>query len=483
MRFANFQLDNRIRVIGLAVLGALVACGDGDGGTGPPQPPTPVATSIVLKTHDADVSLGAIITLTAEVRDQSGQIMPTAPITWTSRDPAMASVTASGSVRGELAGETWIVASSGLLADSARVQTRFVVAPGEARLRMTGAVQASYTWEGAAIFHDHLGTTTGDAGVILLGAAVDMVNGTASDPGVGIVVPFDPAVGVTLLPALNAAQLQEIDPTDLGVAHACLRVGTSQRFEVYCNSGESSLRIDQTNEPPAVGMEMGSIRGRLVLRAAGWDAEELPSGNYSITPNGKQLTLFADFDIVHAHWTAATMTGSIAGGPFSGQLKELDGAVEWIEGGGLLVAWSSLENTELEPVVLIGMRTAIPGTFPVGAVDPFDLTALPDYSALLDYGNDDLVALSTGGTLSLTTVTPPASTMRWGEMRGRLQATTAIWSDVAGGLTGGTATLDITFHVPALMSSELPITALGARRIARTARPPGLIPRLRRGIR
>ncbi|MFN8666705.1 MAG: Ig-like domain-containing protein [Gemmatimonadaceae bacterium] len=83
---------------------------------------SPVATSIRVKPDSASVSEGATAQLTATVLDQAGLPLATQPaITWSSVQPANATVTSAGVVTGVLAGTATIKATSGALSDVAIV--------------------------------------------------------------------------------------------------------------------------------------------------------------------------------------------------------------------------------------------------------------------------------------------------------------------------------------------------------------------------
>ena len=66
------------------------ACGDG--GTEPPAPPPdpPRATTVTVSPSTAELTaLGETVQLRAEVRDQNGQVMSGAAVTWTSSSAAV----------------------------------------------------------------------------------------------------------------------------------------------------------------------------------------------------------------------------------------------------------------------------------------------------------------------------------------------------------------------------------------------------------
>ncbi|MBC7894398.1 MAG: Ig-like domain-containing protein [Cytophagaceae bacterium] len=101
----------------------LVACG-GDsapptGNPGGGQPNNNQATSLTVTPASLSIPVLGSGTLAATQRTASGGLVSGATITWTSRTPAVAAVSASGGVTGVSPGSAVVVANSGTLADSA----------------------------------------------------------------------------------------------------------------------------------------------------------------------------------------------------------------------------------------------------------------------------------------------------------------------------------------------------------------------------
>ena len=99
----------------------LGACsGGGSDSTGPGQP-LPVLTSIsVSATGSTSITPGNSVQLSAVPKDASGALFNTA-VTWSSNNPAAATVSASGLVLGVAAGTAAISAKSGAIAGSINV--------------------------------------------------------------------------------------------------------------------------------------------------------------------------------------------------------------------------------------------------------------------------------------------------------------------------------------------------------------------------
>jgi uncharacterized protein YjdB len=77
----------------------------------PPPPPAPVVTSVSVSPSTASVLVGATTTLTATVKDENGNVMSGQTVTWSTNNPAVATVSAAGVVTGASAGSATITAT------------------------------------------------------------------------------------------------------------------------------------------------------------------------------------------------------------------------------------------------------------------------------------------------------------------------------------------------------------------------------------
>ncbi|MDE0257893.1 MAG: Ig-like domain-containing protein [Gammaproteobacteria bacterium] len=103
-------------------LALIVACvGDDEAApTGPPEPP--VATTVSISPAALDFSsFGETLQLTAAVVDQNSQTMAGAPVSWTTSDNSVASVSAGGLVTAVANGSATVTATSGSAAGTASV--------------------------------------------------------------------------------------------------------------------------------------------------------------------------------------------------------------------------------------------------------------------------------------------------------------------------------------------------------------------------
>ena len=105
-----------------ATAGLAWVAGCGDGATEPPPPDPPRPTTVAVTPATAELTaLGATEQLRAEVRDQNGQVMTGATVTWASGSAAVATVDPTGLVTAAGNGTATITATAGSVSGSATV--------------------------------------------------------------------------------------------------------------------------------------------------------------------------------------------------------------------------------------------------------------------------------------------------------------------------------------------------------------------------
>ncbi len=111
-----------VRALGALALALLLACDQAA-----PDPPQPAAISVTPTRADL-TALGETVRLTAAVRDQNGQPMPSAAVTWTSGAVAVATVDGSGLATAAANGVATITATPGTVSATATVTVTQAVA-------------------------------------------------------------------------------------------------------------------------------------------------------------------------------------------------------------------------------------------------------------------------------------------------------------------------------------------------------------------
>ncbi|MDE0394341.1 MAG: Ig-like domain-containing protein [Gammaproteobacteria bacterium] len=134
-----------IRLSALVVALAVVkGCGDGDGPAAPPtsEPARPTTVTVSPATVEL-TALGATVQLTAEVRDQDARLMTGATVMWSTSDPSVASVNASGLVTSVGEGMATIRARAGSGEGTAEIR---VAGPERAALEKLYEVTDGPNW-------------------------------------------------------------------------------------------------------------------------------------------------------------------------------------------------------------------------------------------------------------------------------------------------------------------------------------------------
>ena len=213
---------NRRRILVVAAVGLCAAlwtyaCGDGatEPSTPPPDPPQPATVTVSPATAQL-VALGATVQLSAEVRDQNGNAMARATVTWASSAASVATVSSTGLVTAVGNGTASMTATAGAVSGTATVTvaqevSTVVVSPAEATLvhgdtlRLTaGAVDAN----GHAVAGAEFEWTSSDTSVV----AVD-ASGLATGVGLG-----EAEVSATSSGVSDSAALVVAEPTPTTVA-------------------------------------------------------------------------------------------------------------------------------------------------------------------------------------------------------------------------------------------------------------------------
>src|SRR5687768_764626 len=133
------------RLIALAVLVTLPACGGDSASAPPPPPPEPVVTTVEISPNVVTVFMGDTVLLTATVRDQNGATMSGKRVAWASNAPTVATVDSLGRV---------IALTSGSATISATVESK------------SGSIALTSTGPGTT------GAVTGSANVTPAGGSV-----------------------------------------------------------------------------------------------------------------------------------------------------------------------------------------------------------------------------------------------------------------------------------------------------------------------
>lgn len=110
------MLSTRTSAVTLLLgLAALPGC---DTILGPPSDPASIEVSVDRDTVDM---VGTTVLLEAVVRNEDGDVLSDAAVTWSTRDSTVATIAASGLLTARATGETWVIGQSGNAIDSTAI--------------------------------------------------------------------------------------------------------------------------------------------------------------------------------------------------------------------------------------------------------------------------------------------------------------------------------------------------------------------------
>ena len=203
-----------------AVGGIVLLLSCGDGAVEPAPPPAPVAATVTVNPVSATLTaIEETTRLTAEVRDQNGQVMSAVAIAWTSSDASIVAVDASGLVTAAANGSATITATAGSASGTAAVTvaqevSAVSVAPATATLVAFGdtvrlvaeaadanghaVADSEFRWESS----DTLVAVVNDSGLVESLAAGEVTvtattSGVTGAAGLTVVSPLPETVAVS----------------------------------------------------------------------------------------------------------------------------------------------------------------------------------------------------------------------------------------------------------------------------------------------
>ena len=224
----------------VTAVAGLTACGGSDGVTEPPAPPS--VASVEVAPAAASLEIGQTIQLSATTRGTNGSVISGRTVTWSSSEPSVARVSASGLVTGESGGNAQITATaegvSGIA--SVAVTEGRVLEPSE--LCSASSPNAIATFEDAnleAAIRAHFETSPEDLSCSLLSSLVG-VNAASLE--------ITSLVGIQNLSNLTNLNLSFNQITDISAVSGLtslevLSFQKNQITDIKALSGLTSLRV------------------------------------------------------------------------------------------------------------------------------------------------------------------------------------------------------------------------------------------------
>ena len=231
----------------LMVLPFLAGCGDGGGGT----EPAPVATTVAVSPSSATLqAIGGTVQLSATVRDQNGQVMTGASVSWSSSDNGVATVSSGGLGTAVSAGSATLTATSGQASGTVsvtvtQVVTSVAVSPasytivaGEGTIQFTAAVKDA---NGHAVHGAMISWTSSDPSRMSVDAATGLA--TPWEPGPATITATSGGVSgtasVTVLPRPVATV--QVEPSS-----GSILVGETLQMTASPRDGAGNVLVGRT---------------------------------------------------------------------------------------------------------------------------------------------------------------------------------------------------------------------------------------------
>ncbi len=207
----------RVLPLAPAALACFWAYACGDGGTEPtppPDPPRPTTVTVTPATSELS-ALGETAQLSAEVRDQNGQVMVVS-VTWSSNNTSVATVSTSGLVTAAGNGTATITATAGLVSGSATLSVAQQVSTVEVT-PATGIVLPGTTLQLTAEGQDANGHAVAGSEFVWASSdtTVAVVDGTGLVSGIAL---GSAEVSATSSGVTGRAQLEVVEPAPTTLA-------------------------------------------------------------------------------------------------------------------------------------------------------------------------------------------------------------------------------------------------------------------------
>jgi len=211
---------------------ALLACGRDGGSREPIAPRGPIVTTIVVTAPAIPLQVGGTVTLSAEVRDETGAAISWKSVTWASANATVATVSSAGVVTGMGPGTTTISASVDNKSGSAAVSVAQVPVFAVAITPLAAPAVAGDTTPLTAVVSDRDGNAltgrviTWSSSTPMVGTVDGSGRLSAASPGVTTVTARSEGVSGTLAVTVAPAP-GSVAPTITSIEPATLTSGTT----------------------------------------------------------------------------------------------------------------------------------------------------------------------------------------------------------------------------------------------------------------
>ena len=299
-----------------ALAGLAWAAGCGDGATEPPEPPRPTTLTVTPTTAEL-TALGATEQLTAEVRDQNGNVMAGAEFSWASSDDAVATVDGSGLVTAADNGTATVTATAGSASGTAAVTVTQVpdsvaVLPVEATIAALGdtlrLAAEAFDANGRAVAGAEFSWASSDDAVATVdgsGLVTAAGSGTAT-----ITASVGSASGSAVVTVMQSVASVEVSPAAETIGLGSTLQLTAEGFD---ENGDAVAGVEFSWESSddavatvdATGLVTGVAEGMVTITATSGSAQG--TAEISVGPNPDRAALLALYEATDgANWNDGT---------------------------------------------------------------------------------------------------------------------------------------------------------------------------------
>ena len=422
---------------------------DGQVGGAPLTVSAPVPASIVITPGSLSLTLGQSTQLAAEVRDAKGVAIPNQPITWSSKNTAVAPISSTGVINGTTVGQTMVQASADGLTDDAQVSVTSVpaasvtVSPPSLTLAIGDTSRLSATVRDAsnAILTDRAVVWSSSNAAVATVSATGLVTAlTAGSASMSAVVDGITASTAVTVAAPGPAPVASVSAT---LASASLTVGQTTQATAVLKDAAGNVLTGRTITWSSANTDVATVSSSGVVSA-------VSAGSASIiaTSEGQSgaaaATVAAPAPAPVATVTLAASSSTLLVGAtlqVTATLKDAAGNILT----GRTIGWTS-SNTSVASVSPTGLVTGL-------AAGNVTLTATSETKT---------------GTLALTVAAVPVSTVAVGLASSSLQVgqttqATATLRDASGNvLSGRSVTWSSSSPAVGSVSSTGVVTAAAA---------------------
>ena len=286
------------------------------------------------------------------------------------------------------------------------------------RVQISGKLSYSNSWSAFGQFRDLMAADTGELS-LLGGQGIDSANVRSMT----LVFPGRLEAGSFALTRYVYGAVPTLQPAAYVIMDSSF----------FASIPGGTLTVTSAAYPPRPGLDPGLLSGTLDFHAV-----RLVQGLSGPIETTDTIVVHVAFAAHWYHYLRPNVTVTLSGGgPLVGSSLHTIGQSVDDDHGGRFVEWESDFDLAIGPSfpyeISQEFRIAVPatGTYTLGSLTPAihaDAAQWPATFSALYYRDDPRIALSTGGTLTVTTFVAPTDAY-YGEIRGTIDAPLALWTN------------------------------------------------------